>query len=72
MVLNKKVHQNKEKNLISVTKSSLEHNANFYQRIYQKICPFIGPAAIVAFLLVYHGYLSKFSKLHFLELKNKF
>ncbi|CCD62498.1 Sodium/nucleoside cotransporter [Caenorhabditis elegans] len=57
MVLNKKVHQNKEKNLISVTKSSLEHNANFYQRIYQKICPFIGPAAIVAFLLVYHGYL---------------
>ncbi|PIC23529.1 hypothetical protein B9Z55_017204 [Caenorhabditis nigoni] len=42
---------------LMITKGTFENNANIFQRIFQKITPFFGLAALLAFLLVYHGYL---------------
>ncbi|KAF1752715.1 hypothetical protein GCK72_019270 [Caenorhabditis remanei] len=41
----------------TVTKGTFENNANILQRLIQKCSPFFGPAAILVFLLIYHGYL---------------
>ena len=44
---------------ISVTKGTFENNANMLQRLIQTCSPFFGLAAILVFLLIYHGYLSQ-------------
>uniref|UniRef100_A0A1I7TYI3 Sodium/nucleoside cotransporter n=1 Tax=Caenorhabditis tropicalis TaxID=1561998 RepID=A0A1I7TYI3_9PELO len=41
----------------TVTKGTFENNANLFQRMIRKFSPYFGPLAIVAFLLVYHGFL---------------
>ncbi|EFP00372.1 hypothetical protein CRE_18896 [Caenorhabditis remanei] len=41
----------------TVTKGTFENNANMLQRLIQKCSPYFGIAALLVFLLIYHGYL---------------